>query len=421
MHKFTCGVILWILTVAVGQAHAERLSLSECLQLARQQNLMLQTEEMNLSIAAEQVQEARSSYLPQLDLNGGYTTQAAAQQVVLAGQSAPTQDRSYAHLSLNAEQVLYNFGRSDARVKAMQDQASAVKSDLAGSLQELFLTTSQAFFRVMTAQELLLSAKQEVTQVEEHHRVAQALYEQGAVTRNDLLQAEVRLAASKQEQYVREGDLDNSWLTLNYLTGRPADARAELAAQNKTDGAVAPEDVSLDQRPELVAQQQRVAAAVAGVDAIRSEYAPELFARLGADYVDNSYVEEQTIYKATLGVRVNLFDGWATTSKYRQALLVQELEQRRLRDLRARAELEYRQAGNQARVARQRIAVAESSIRQAEENLRINQNRYREQVGTATEVLDAQTLLTRSRTDLAMAEFDYQVAVVRVKRAAGTL
>lgn len=65
--------------------------------------------------------------------------------------------------------------------------------------------------------------------------------------------------------------------------------------------------------------------------------------------------------------------------------------------------------------------MAETAIRQGEENLRLNQARYREQVGTATEVLDAQVLLTQTRTDYFQAQFDYQVAVARIQRAVGAL
>jgi outer membrane protein TolC len=55
------------------------------------------------------------------------------------------------------------------------------------------------------------------------------------------------------------------------------------------------------------------------------------------------------------------------------------------------------------------------------ENLRITKDRYQEKVGTATEVVDAQTLLTQTRTDYFQSVFDLQVAVARVKRATGQL
>jgi outer membrane protein len=110
-----------------------------------------------------------------------------------------------------------------------------------------------------------------------------------------------------------------------------------------------------------------------------------------------------------------------TTSRYRQAVKSRSQAEERLRQMEADFALEYRTAVNDAGVAKQRISVTETSITQGEEDLRINRDRYQEQVGTATDVIDAQTLLTQIRTEHYQAIFDYQVALARVKRARGEL
>jgi outer membrane protein TolC len=130
---------------------------------------------------------------------------------------------------------------------------------------------------------------------------------------------------------------------------------------------------------------------------------------------------EQTILSATVGVRVNLFDGLATTSRYRQAVQSRTQAEEKLRMTEARIRLEYQTADNDARIALERIRTAETAVTSGEENLRINKNRYQEHVGTATDVIDAQTLLTRTRTEYHRAVFDYQVAVARIKKAKGEL
>ena len=89
--------------------------------------------------------------------------------------------------------------------------------------------------------------------------------------------------------------------------------------------------------------------------------------------------------------------------------------------LEQQARLETDTAGNDVAVAKERIAVAETAIRQSEENLRINKERYRERVGTATEVLDAQTLVTQTRTDYYRAFYDHQTATARLSKALGLI
>jgi outer membrane protein TolC len=184
---------------------------------------------------------------------------------------------------------------------------------------------------------------------------------------------------------------------------------------------LAPTEQDTAKRPEMVAHRERVNAAASELREAANNFYPELFARLSADYLENRHAREQTLYTATIGLSINLFDGFTTTAQHQQALTRLRQEEDRLRDLAARLRLELVQAANDVRVARERIAVTEQSITQSEENLRINRDRYQEQVGTATEVLDAQTLLTQARTDYYRAIYDYQIAAARLLRAQGNL
>ena len=60
-------------------------------------------------------------------------------------------------------------------------------------------------------------------------------------------------------------------------------------------------------------------------------------------------------------------------------------------------------------------------IAQAEENLRVVRDRYRNGEGTNTEVLDAEALRSLTRGNLADARFDAAMAEYRLARAVGVL
>ena len=72
--------------------------------------------------------------------------------------------------------------------------------------------------------------------------------------------------------------------------------------------------------PEIQAQRKLLEASEMEVKETRTGYYPELFAKAGLDYVQNDKVKEQAIYSATVGLKINLFDGFATTSRFRQAV-----------------------------------------------------------------------------------------------------
>lgn len=402
-------------------AVAETLTLNDCLQLVRKQNPALLEAASSPRLATTAAEEARSAYRPHVELSAGYTQQQAPQQVVIAGTTAPTQDRSYYHASLGINQLLYDFGRTAGRIGAAGAARRAAGFTYASTEQDLLLQAVATYYRVLNSEALLQAARDEVSQTEAHLRTGLALYQQGVVTRNDVLQAQVALASSRQQVLAREGEENNAWLELNYLTGRPAEARGKLVAEPPPPAAPEPDIAPVDKRPDLQAQAERVSRAREELRQIKGSFWPELYAHLGADYVENSFVQEQTIYSATLGVRFTLYDGSARDARLRQAQETLHKERQHLNDLQKRARLTEQTARNDARVAAQQINVAQTTIRQAEENLRINQDRYREQVGTATEVLDAETLLTQARTDLARSQFNYQVAVARIRYAAGKL
>jgi outer membrane protein TolC len=81
--------------------------------------------------------------------------------------------------------------------------------------------------------------------------------------------------------------------------------------------------------------------------------------------------------------------------------------------------LEVKRAYLKTAETEKNVGTAEKSIEQARENLRINQERYKEQVATTTDVLDAQTLLARAMTNYYNALYDFKIAKASLLRAMG--
>lgn len=406
----------------IGAADAETLTLKECLTKAAASSKGLKANTHDVAIAQEQIAIARSARLPRVDLQAGYTAQLDAQAVKFGNVVQETQDSRYPFLNLTIYNTLYDFGRTGAREARARLQRDAAQFSRSGQEQDLFLEVVRAYFGILAAEKLVGAANDEVVQMTAHQKTAQALFEEGVVTRNDLLQAEVRVASSRQNLYSSLNQVENGWLYLNYLTGAPAGYRADLQEQIETpplpDQQAVPD---LSQRGEISALRAVVNADEHAVKEAKSDYYPEIFARFGLDYLDNSKVREQTIYAATLGLKVNLFDGAAKEARIRQAVESRARDKERMRDLEDRVRLELSTAQNDMKVALTRLKVAEKAIEQGRENLRITRDRYQEKVGTATEVIDAQTLLTQTRTDYFRSVFDLQVAAARVKRATGDL
>jgi len=120
-------------------------------------------------------------------------------------------------------------------------------------------------------------------------------------------------------------------------------------------------------------------------------------------------------------LNLNLFKG----GEDRARLLEAEANHRRAMALRERLAsaigLEVRDAFLALRTARERLAVAQGAVAQAEESLRIVQNRYDAGLTTIVELLDSETALTAARTNLTRARYEAAVGQARLDLSLGTL
>jgi len=419
--RILAGSVSLILLVA-SLAGASQTTLKECLDQALQNNPALKVSRNDSLIQSENVSIAESGYYPKVDLQAGYTVLVDPQAIKTNGGTFETQQPDYAFASLSIYQTIYDFGRRERRKEQASLLEGSVSSNYSALKKDVSLQVINSYYSVLHQMRLVDAAKDEVAQTEQHLKIATSLYEEGVTTRNDLLQAEVKLSASRQKLLAANNQLDNNWLQLNYLTGNGPENRSVLSEEVEIEQPRLDKDKSaVEKRDEIAAQKSAVRAGESLVEESRREFYPELFLKAGVDYLQNSKVVEQTMAAATVGFKVNLFDGMATTSKQRQAVRMLEKEKDRLRSLEETLLLEVHIAQNDLTVAAERIRMTKTAITQSEENLRINNDRYKAQVGTATEVIDAQTLLSQARSDHYQALFDLQVARARVRRATGEL
>ncbi len=413
-----------VITMLAAPAFGAPLTLTECLEQASLNNAALRTAVWDSRIAEENIRSSSSASYPRVDAQAGYTMQQEPQAVKINGFTAETQEPDFAFAGLSGTYTIYDFGRRDARIQQAKSLAASSANLFEARRSDVALQVIETYFGILEASKLIVAAEEEVLQVEQHRKMAQALFEEGVVTRNDVLQADVRLAAARQNLLTVKNRRENIWLRLNFLTGANQSFRGEL---DEKAGMAAPEEVSRDkrtaveQRSEIRALRKAVEASEADVRENRNIFYPEIFSRLALDYVQNDKVNEQVIMSATIGIKVNLFDGYASTSSSKRAVMALSRNQDALRQAEEQVRLEIATAKNDVQVAKDRIAVTEAAIKQSEENLRINRERYQERVGTATEVLDAQTLLTQTKTDYYRSIFDHQVASARLKRAVGEM
>lgn len=435
-HLLLMGLLTWSLTVIPGVA-AEApptLDLKEALRLAWRANPTLQISRLHALIAGEEVVRARSGFLPTMKSEVSQTINDNEIQVkipagtipggTMGALSFPTTNRNYWSSKTVIDQTIFDFWGTPSRYQAAILGKSASLLDTAKTRDDIFLNVSQGYFRTLRAQKLEVVAQQEVVDLKAHLKIARDQYEFGVVTYNDVLQAEVTLADAEQRLIVAKTDTIDIRSALNKVLALPISAPTVLKDEKLETRPWTLEeatDTAVKQRSDLKASADRIQQQEKVVTQTRAQYFPRIYAQAGLNYQQNSFMLHDTQWFGIFGMQWTLFSGLDTKAQVSQARLKVNQLQEQHRDLGDQVRLDVQNAYLKVKQTADQIRTTEKAVTQATENLRLNEERYKEAVGTATDVIDADTLLTRTRVNYWTAVYDHQMAKAQLLWTMGAI
>jgi outer membrane protein len=323
---------------------------------------------------------------------------------------------------------LYMGGALSANVTAAAAARDGQALSTEAVRQDLLLGVADAYVGVLRAASALEVAQSNSTSLGAHARDVEDMRRTGQVPTNDYLAAAVSLADARQRELQAQSELDIARARYNRSVGRPLDSPVSLEPLDQPLGGIAiaspmPDIVAaaLAGRPELTALDATANAFTAGAAAARAARRPQVALRGGYAYLENEFLNREDFWFVSLGVRFNVFDSGRSrhTSSALESQAAAVAAERR--DRGAAIALEVQRAWSELTNARQRIEVASGAVQQAEENLRVVRDRYRNGEGTNTEALDAEALRVRSASNLAAAHFDMRFSELKLARAVGAL
>jgi outer membrane protein len=412
------------------------LSLVESIEIARSRSVLIHAAREGVRGAEAQQKEAFTGFLPKVSTSYSYARYNRDPYLAFPGippvippanLTVGTKDNY--NWILEARQPLFAGGAILANYEMSRIGADIARLDEAASVQDLVLEVKIAYFTVLKADRILALAKQSLEQLQAHRDTAQNFYGQGLIPRNDLLQAEVELANGRQFLLRSENSRELARSKFNTLLRRPIDTPVEIVDilndhldEKAFDACVA---VALDNRPEIRSFALRGEQAASQVTVFRSEYFPSVslvgnYARYGdTPGVTGSPFKDQESWYIMAVANWNLWEWGKTKNRVEFGQSRENQAAALLANVRDQITLEVKNAFLLLHEAKQQIQVAAKAIEQAEENFRITAERYREQVGTSTEVIDAQTLLTKARSDRHNALGDFNISRARLERSMG--
>ena len=422
---FTILVIMLLSVAFSSTAFSEVLTLPEGLRLVTENSRLLKITRYEEKISEADTLIVKAKMLPEINAAGGYTSLAQQPGAIFGIQQVPISEKNFLFYSMSVQQTLYDFKGNASRFEASKKLLNAKKYDTARIRNLVAIDFVLVYLDLLEAENLLKVAEKEVERLESHLRDARSLYEEGVITKNDLLQAEVKISDAKQRLLTARNLRAVTASRLNSILVRPL--TSDIQVEDIRD--VSPRLVEADreraweaaekQRPEIQIAEETLKALDLDKVAKESGYYPKFFLRGGYDYTENRYQMHEGNWSVTLGMGINLFRGGETSAE------LSKIESERMRLIEEKnklvddIKLEVEKYLLDAKTARERVDVTRDAVAQAEENLRINRIKYAEGVGTATEVLDAVSLLTVAETNFYRSLYDLKKAEAAVLYATG--
>lgn len=408
-------IILVIAALALcAPAPAPALTLQEGLAIVTEKGRDVALARAEQETAQGALSFARSPYLPQVDLYGRQTWLRYQPEANMEGRAVPLSEHEYPTLGFKVTQLLYDFGKTTSSVNASKYSVEAKDANAVRAKNRAALEFVLAYLDLLESEKLLQVAGDEVTRYEAHVKDTEARYSAGVITKNEVLQAKVTLSDSRQRALTAGNFRSLRASQINSMLLRPLNDTVEVQEAEVSPAAgitleeawQTAEAESLD----LKDLSARIRARDEANSAIRSEYLPSVYVSGGYEYEENKYRVRNENWTLIAGVNLNFFAGGQTRAKLR----IGEGELRGLTVAKDKVldavRLEVQRNYLDLQSSRQKVEVTETAVAQAEENLRLQRLRYQEGVGTATEVLDAVTLLTTARTNAWKALYGVQRA-----------
>jgi outer membrane protein TolC len=403
------------------------LSLQQVIQIALEANLDVQSSDRETDAAEYAKKKSKTDFYPSLNATYQYKRNEKEIRSPFVGIITPKERYT---LAASITQTLFDGFSITNQYKMSELNLDMTKANRKRVRQDVALEVTKAYFEILKAEKLLGVSKETVNSVSAQTEVVNNFYQVGMSPLNDLLESQVLLATAKQEVVFTKSDLDIARSYMNTLLRRPTSQAVEIVDMLDYKPFVHDLDfcirTALERRIEIKMADIEIELAEKDILLTKKTYYPTI-------NLTGTYYRVGTEWDVSGGEDIGDVDTWDITAVAswdfwdwgKTSYGTREQKSRRSQAILNRSKIEdsiqfsVTQAYLQMQTSEKNITTIETAIEQAKENVRINEERYKEQVATSTDVLTAQTLLFRTMNNYYRALYDFQIAKASLYREMG--
>ncbi len=290
------------------------------------------------------------------------------------------------------------------------------------SEEEVEKNTEQYYWQIVSLQEKMKTIAAVEMLLADINKDVSVAVKAGVAMRNDLLQVQLRQNDIASQKLKLENGLSLIRMLLTQYCGLHDTTFTVVNNQNET----VPPPLSLRQDhqsalltiPEYQLLDKQVEASMLQHKIEKGKNLPSVAVGAGYNY-HNLMDRDQTFGMVFATVSVPISDWWGGSHAIRRSKIAQEKAEDQLRDNAALLQIRMQNAWNGVEEAYQQLLLADRSIEQSAENLRLNRNYYQAGTSTMSDLLEAQMLYQQALDKRTDAYADYQNKILEYRQATG--
>ena len=433
---YTLLLLFMSLFIMIDNISAQRklsLTTEQAIETGIQNSKTLHSSLMKVKYAKAKHSESISSALPSVTLTGAYRrlSYISPYSISIPGFPSipilPSILDSYTAQATIFQPIFTGF-RMLKNIDLADQMSNAADEDYNKDKSELVYNIKESYWNLFKATELNKIMNETVDQVKAHLQDAKNLVSAGMMIQNDMLKIEVQLSDITLKQIDADNAVKLSMVAFSSLIGIDLNTQIEIASgMQYIDSEYKDLDKlieeAIDKRAEIKSADYRIKASEAGVTIAESSWYPQI--SLVGDYyyskpnqrIFPSRNQFDATWDAGVNVSINVWN-WLTTAhqtEQAQTQLSQSVDAMGI--IKDGITLEVTQNYLSFNQAKRRIDVSELGVKQADENMRNIEDKFKNGLATSTDVVDAETALNTAKVSYTNALVDYELAKAKLNKS----
>ncbi len=410
---------------AIGGEKIVKLSLSEAISMARENNYTLKAARSRVEQAEARVVQSRQSYLPKVTFSETFlVTNDPGAALVFKLQQKTLVDSDFMaakmtnpdlindfNTSLQVMQPIFNADASAGRKMAVT--AKKASEYMAMRTEEgIALQVSKVYYGLILAAKNIEAVDQSIRTMQGHSNDAAKAYRAGILTKSDKLSTEVRLSELQEQKLMLQDEIRNATDALKVMLRLDGAVSivptGELSVESVLPGG---ESATVSEnRADLKALETWRDVALNQEEMVKASRLPRLNAFAQSNLHSATVLNGGSSWTVGLNMQWNIYDGMATAGRIQEARAQEQEAMYGYEAAKSGSMAEAEKALRSLKTARTRIAGAQKSLEEARVSLDFIGEQFRTGMAMTFELLMREQAYTYSKMRLNQAKYDYCVA-----------